>query len=270
MKKAAAPEGLLPDTPAQEAARRWFAWRVAEVQRQAGRAAHACEPGPVHDLRVSLRRLRAAVALFGKRDVRRLESALAKTQKTAGALRELHVGRELRERLGAGGRPEDEHTRLLDKHARKLSLSLAKLNSKTLPMLTRAMEAQELAGKLAGHRLRARLAKLVVTCESRLDDARTLEPKAAHALRISLKKLRYTAELLVPAFPAAMQALIAALVPLQDGLGALHDLDVLLELAEGPLRADAQRERAALVATLGKQLAEWTRSGRLSAMRRAL
>jgi CHAD domain-containing protein len=74
----------------------------------------------------------------------------------------------------------------------------------------------------------ARRAAHVLTA---LDAAGTVYvPERLHAVRIAMKKLRYTAELLAEgAGDASAAAAIRVLRRGQDRLGRMHDLDVLLE-----------------------------------------
>src|SRR5436305_349687 len=65
-----------------------------------------------------------------------------------------------------------------------------------------------------------------------------LEPPARHALRIALKKLRYAAEFFAPLYAGQgrtkrRKAFGAALAELQERLGALNDIAVAGEMAEG-------------------------------------
>lgn len=268
--------GLSAATPAREAARAWLSARLHDVRHQAGRTARALEEEPVHDLRVALRRLRAACALFGGRRTRRLERALKRLQDAAGAVRDLHVELPLLDRLPPG--PEvaarrEEIVRALSTAGPALLVELARFNSRVLPRLERALARLAPKGKLGGHRLRRRLARLLARAEARREAADGLLPLPAHRLRIALKKVRYGAELLLPAFPAELGALVALLVPLQDALGLLHDADVHLEEARArgaPPAAAALRERAALARRLARTLSGFARTKRLPALRARL
>ena len=107
----------------------------------------------------------------------------------------------------------------------------------------------------------------------RLMDDYSAAPDAltAHELRKEVKKLRYEAELLAPALRRKMEAVLEALVPLQEVLGALHDADVRLvmlgQLATvgAPIERAAARllrervpdERAACAARLAREIERW-------------
>ena len=49
-----------------------------------------------------------------------------------------------------------------------------------------------------------------------------------HQMRIAAKRLRYTMEIFEPVLPEETSAALSALKVLQDHLGALHDMDVLI------------------------------------------
>jgi len=67
--------------------------------------------------------------------------------------------------------------------------------------------------------------------------------EAQHALRIAVKRLRYSAELFAPAFPRRLRSFLKALKKLQTALCDLHDCDVrralLPRLARKPLSPEA-------------------------------
>ena len=76
-----------------------------------------------------------------------------------------------------------------------------------------------------------------------------------HQMRISGKRLRYTAEIFSPAFDGGLKSSIKRLKEFQDVLGEMHDCDVWLQLltddkgedgAIAGLRADRQQKRAEL------------------------
>ena len=274
-------QGLHPDLPAQEAAFRWIAARAEDVRHHAGRAARALEEEPVHDLRVAVRRLRAACALFGKRRLRAAGETLKRTQDAAGAVRDLHVLRGLHAlavarprhaRLGVAW--DRELAQAQEAAGQVLLAELARLNSRTLPRIHAALERQEVPGRLGGRRQRERLSRLLDVAEARLARAQDLSPKAAHRLRCAVKKLRYGAELLAPALPKPLEELTKRLTRLQDALGRLHDADVLLAQAEAHgatrMHREALGRRRQLAAALGRELAEWARTDRLRLFGRRL
>jgi CHAD domain-containing protein len=114
-------------------------------------------------------------------------------------------------------------------------------------------------GTLGGARVRKLLSRRKARFDDRLRAALAdPSPEAAHALRRSLKQLRYLIELAGPALGRRWRDLADRLVLLQRELGALHDLDLRVSLlGPGPLRRAQQRERARLAARLSARLARW-------------
>lgn len=86
-----------------------------------------------------------------------------------------------------------------------------------------------------------------------LDDASQLE--ALHALRIAAKRLRYALEMFESCFPGA-GPYIERLSALQDAIGEVHDLDVLVELMRSRLRnlyEDAEATAVEIMADKGRR-----------------
>jgi CHAD domain-containing protein len=101
----------------------------------------------------------------------------------------------------------------------------------------------------------------------------TVEARDAHRARIAVKKLRYLAELLEPAFPRASRPLLKSLVKPQDDLGDFHDASRWVERWSPPRsRRGAPRLAASRLAGLAterlnraqlqvqKDVRRWTRS----------
>ncbi|GAC1541740.1 MAG: hypothetical protein NVS2B9_08770 [Myxococcales bacterium] len=235
-------EGLSRETPMSEAVRALAAARLADARRFTLLVRRDREVEAVHDLRVSLRRLRAVLQLGGpalrkaEREAKRLQDALGEVRDL-----QLHVGW-----LSAGaGRsrggkrradPKGAIAELLVERLKRLEAREGKIEDALRrwadeePALLGALAGLASKGKLGGRRQRARLRRRLGEMQERMHAARaSLEPGIAHALRIAVKKLRYEAELAAPALPVAAAAVLEALVPLQETLGELHDSDVRLE-----------------------------------------
>jgi triphosphatase len=188
------------------------------------------DPEFLHQLRVGLRRLRAALRAF--RDVlpskttKKLKRSLAKLSPKLGAARDWDV-------LVARIEAQRASPKLLHKaQARRAAarrLARRALVSKGFTGIgpavrslkatdSRATLAQFAAGALdRAHR------KLV----TQADGADWSAASARHALRIRVKRLRYSCEFFAPAFPARrVTPYIAALKALQDILGELNDVVV--------------------------------------------
>jgi CHAD domain-containing protein len=108
--------------------------------------------------------------------------------------------------------------------------------------------------------MRKRLRRRIADVSHSLEEARSIEPSTAHALRIAAKKLRYEAELLREAFD--LDGLIEDLSTLQDAFGDLHDADarVLVTRRNRRLSGVARREREKLGKTAASVLRKWQRA----------
>jgi CHAD domain-containing protein len=229
----------------------------------------------VHDLRVAIRRCRSVAAVMREVDP------------DPGWQELRHIPKKLFRKLG-----ELRDTQIMDQWVREHGAE----NDKLRVLLHNSFQAKEpklldealrLGDKLdtkewrrLGRKLRKRArlvppGRLAAQCLAveRLAEAKELHTKALraekpeswHAVRIGLKKFRYTAESLLP---QQYEAWNANLKKLQDLLGEVHDLDVLsgivkqqasAELAELPQewQRTIERERNARLAeyrelTLGK------------------
>jgi CHAD domain-containing protein len=188
----------------------------------------------VHDLRVGIRRCRSIAAVMREVDPspawHEMRSLPKKLFRKLGELRDTQI---MDEWVAEHGAEND-----------KLRVALHTFFQEREPKLQQ--EALRLAAKFddkAWQRLEGKLRKRVrlVPPESlaaqclaveRLNEAKELhskalradKPTAWHALRIGLKKFRYTVESLLP---QEYQAWSPNLKQLQDILGEVHDLDVL-------------------------------------------
>lgn len=188
------------------------------------------DPEYLHQLRVGLRRLRAALRAFREvlpsKATNKLKRPLRKLSPTLGAARDWDV---LVARLEAQG----ASPKLLRKaHARRAAAQR---------LARRALVSKRFAG--IGPALRslkavdsgARLAQFAAAAldgahRKLIRQARGADWSAAsarHALRIRVKRLRYSCEFFAPAFPARrVTPYLTALKALQDILGALNDIAV--------------------------------------------
>lgn len=188
----------------------------------------------VHDLRVALRRCRSLGAAIGEVDPHPAWSDLRRTAKKLfrelGALRDVHVQAALVQTLAPerdelGARLLEQFAAEEQKHRRRAEERAVQFSIKRWQQLARAL------------RSRTRLVlpeSAVAECLAleRFEEARELHRRALrtekskpwHALRIGIKRFRYTTEALLPGRAALW---IADLKKLQDLLGEVHDLDEL-------------------------------------------
>jgi CHAD domain-containing protein len=248
--------GLGPESRLVEAARRLLASRLADVRHEEDALAKGLTEDGVHDMRVATRRLRAALTVF--RDLgglKPLEREVKKLQDALGEVRDVHVqGAWLKQ----AARKEKPSTRekfealranveaRLAGREKRLRRELTRWADRTVPALLREAKRLEGPWRYGGQRVRQQLRRRLRKVQ-RLMDAYSAAPDAltAHELRKTVKKLRYEAEIFRPALRRRMEALLEALVPLQELLGELHDSDVRLGLLEGFATEGTATERSA-------------------------
>jgi CHAD domain-containing protein len=205
--------------------------RIAAVRKHEAGVLRG-DPDSVHDMRVATRRLRAALRIFklSDRKLKRLQDAL-------GAVRDVHVQADW---LAKEPSCAALYARLLSEmqaDAGTLRGEILRWRSETIPGLKRACaDAKSPRRSKARKQLAKSIARVEASCSA---FRRSQEATVAHRLRINAKKLRYDLELL-----DEDSALLKQLIPLQQGLGDLHDADVRIELlAREGLRKLATRER---------------------------
>lgn len=217
------------------------------VLEELGKLHASPDPDTVHDLRVAIRRSRSLAAVMEEIDPDpawpEMRKVARKLFRGLGALRDAQVMEEWIKKLG----PENDPLRA------KLLASL-ELDEKE-----RTEEALRVAAKFdkkdwtdLERRLRQRVriipvGGLAAECLAleRFEDAKELHNRALrtekskpwHALRIGLKRFRYTLEGLLPEHSAAWSE---NLKRLQDLLGDVHDLDVLSEQLEDMTAPNAE------------------------------
>jgi CHAD domain-containing protein len=269
--------GLGPDTPRTTGLRKIIQARLADLLCLC--APLAAPPGPlseeaaadaVHDARVASRRLRAALSLcaFAPRPLRRqVRDEVAALGRVLGGVRDLDViAAWLKDRLpGAGPGEAPGLAALLRWLDARRAQAGAALDGALAAFLAEGQArvgacAQALdagRGRMGGRALRRRLRKEVADAARWLERVRDRDgrPDLAHELRIALKKLRYHAEILAPALPEA-GALLAALPPLQEALGRLHDADARVVFLHDRLCDMGPAERPALAWLLTESLHE--------------
>lgn len=228
---------LAPDTRPDTALRQIVAECHADLLKYRGVVLAGRRPIGIHQTRVALRRLRAALSLFRAAIVgpaeRRIVRALAAEAKwlagECAPARDLHVFlTETAEEVP----PEVKRiaTRLAGLHydRARTALSGARYNAfeGQLAAFVQAAPASPSAGSRG--RLedfgRALLEQRHAKVERRGQHLKSLDSEGLHRLRIAIKKLRYAAGFLRPAFASeGASAYIDATVRLQGALGAMND-----------------------------------------------
>ncbi|HUJ28053.1 MAG TPA: CHAD domain-containing protein [Myxococcales bacterium] len=223
MAKATAVRGLTARASLRELGPRLLLARVGDVERYAPGL-----PGedPVHDMRVACRRLRAALRLL---HLRELEPPVKALQDALGQVRDLQL--QIAWLKGRDDALAAKREKLLDRAMKALPRAVEEFRAHPLPPV-------KLHGKLGGGRIARILKKRHQRFDERVEKA-LQRPSAAnmHAVRRSVKQLRYLHELVRFAEPGILREL----EPLQAALGELHDTDVRIGLLRG--RPDLLREQ---------------------------
>lgn len=258
--KAIAPV-LAPDFIAQAAFQAIA--RVCLHQLIANRAfIHTNNPEGLHQMRVGLRRLRAAISLFSGMftdpETREVKAQLRWLQGEMGPARELDVfmSRVVKPLL-SGGSNRPGLARLLKDLRQRRVQAYARVHSaidsprfrwlmldtaawieagqwtQNNDDLVRALRERPIAS-VAADELQRRWKKIL----KRGGQLRALDAARRHRLRIQTKKERYASEFFADVFPdkksaRRREAFIAALEKLQDALGELNDIAVHEELSAG-------------------------------------
>jgi CHAD domain-containing protein len=217
------------------------------------------EPDAVHDLRVALRRCRSLAAVMEEVDpdaawpeMRKLGRKLFRQ---LGELRDTQVLEEWVNKLGNAADPVRErvlaHLGKLEAEEREAGLRAAakfdqrawKEHEHVLRRRVRAVPANSMAAQSLA------LERLLAAKELHLQALRTEKPEPWHALRIGVKRFRYTVESLLPEL---YEQWGEDLKHAQDLLGEVHDLDVLagtIEKVAGEEPAQSREEWRQRIAT---------------------
>src|SRR6266699_1370951 len=197
------------------------------------------DPDVVHDLRVAIRRCRSVAAVMEEVDPDPAWPAMRKVARKLfwglGALRDAQVMNEWVKKLAPETDPVRAHLQAAfesnEPKLRENALRLAaKFDQKSWKRLERTLRKRSRlvpAGSLAAQCLA--LERFESAKELHAKALRTEKPKPWHALRIGLKRFRYTVASLLPEQYAAWSD---NLKRLQDMLGEIHDLDVLAEVVK--------------------------------------
>jgi CHAD domain-containing protein len=207
-------------------------------------AAHGGDAEAIHQARVATRRLREALPLVARRaSGRKLEKVARRLTRALGAVRELDVALMTLDELKPDGESagsgvqvlrqviEEERDRLRADMARQIErVNLAKLERRALAAARRGRSASGRAR--AAPQLGAavkRAGRRAATLRAAIENAGGIYlPDRLHEVRIAVKKLRYTLEIARELRRSRALARIKTLKGVQDLLGRMHDLEVLI------------------------------------------
>ena len=212
------------------------------------------KPKSVHRLRTTVRRIESLVSYanpdIGKKEERTLEK-MADLRKRAGKVRDLDVQAALLGALGNGSAAKDRKTladllkKKRDEQAKRLESAIKKLHeARFFGRLHRVAEQAGLPQDSKNRPLapleeaKAQLAEMA----SQFASGQTLKPSQLHEARVTLKRIRYLAELAEES--AAQKNFIHKLKSSQDAIGDWHDW---LELTHRAEKRFSERANSALV-----------------------
>jgi len=232
---------LAPETAPDRALRQIVAECQADLLKYRSMVLANRKALGVHQTRVALRRLRAALTLFraavGADEIRLVRAMAAEAKWLAGECapaRDLHVFLTetvedvppMIKRIAA---------RLVKAHLERArsALSSARYNAFAGQLTAFVQEAPPAAGGRLDAFGRLVLDKRHAKVERRGRHLGRLDRKDLHKLRIAIKKLRYAAAFLQPAFASPRsKAYIEATVRLQGALGTLNDRAVAAQMLD--------------------------------------
>src|SRR6267378_461753 len=228
----ALPSGARPE-------HRGLSFWMDRVVKELEKVRSSREADTVHDLRVAIRRCRSVAVVMEEVDPDPAWPAMRKVPRKLfrklGALRDAQVMDEWVKKLAPETDPvrthlqvsfESSEPNLRDnvlRVAAKFDLKSWKRVERTLRQRSRLVPIDSLAAECLA------LERFEKARELHAKALRTEKPKPWHALRIGLKRFRYTVESLLPEHYAVWSD---DLKRLQDMLGEIHDLDVLAEVVE--------------------------------------
>lgn len=239
------------------------------------------DPRDAHQARVASRRLAEALAVAGEaarplqRDVRTIRRAL-------GATRELDVSRLVFDALAAERRWPPMACARVRRHLDAERARRAKKAARTLDHLSvgrirrHIRDVGDHVGDLPARKVSARIRARIAARRARLSQAvrragAIYDIDKLHAVRLAVKKLRYTLEIADEAFGRRRAREISRLRASQSLLGELHDLQVLerhlatveagLVSSRGPLAIAIAAIRDEIDQECRRLHGEWLRRG---------
>jgi len=213
------------------------------------------DPEGIHQMRVCLRRMRSALAVFQPAIPRKTARGFIK--KMRWAAKALDRPRDLDVYIAGnlsskGNKKQGKMRRLAIKHREQAYDQVTDFiqggrYTKLCDELHRWVETQGWRSHLSNEQKELLEGNAVPFASQVLDrqrsrvlddggDIRKLGSEALHQLRIDCKKLRYAAEFFAPLYGEGMSDFVAHLKSLQDLLGTLHDTAVMPELQRDLLK----------------------------------
>lgn len=209
------------------------------------------DPEGVHQMRVATRRIRSILqasgdAFEGKR-YRRINATLRRLARALGLVRDTDVFIGILEARPGTGEDRPGMRRLIERLSRERDAARGNLlalldelddedfRQASLHAFEKARGGKRgISRKGARRMIREHVDDLVAATGSFPPED---DPDALHGVRIATKRLRYALQLLEEPLRPGASEIIPALTGLQDELGELHNLDVLIDLVRSELHA---------------------------------
>lgn len=221
--------------------------RTARFLKDLKRARQHPVDDPIHDLRVSVRRL--AAALLTTNEIRPSKSTVEVLSQLDTLMRPLGKLRDAQVQLGLLGALGKRDAKAVSAFANLLEEREARFREKSQKAMKRPDATRikkgckqvraELDGERRGNEVARQAAaraawRILLRCyrsvrAHRLRALNRRDLKALHKMRLALKRMRYTAEVLQPALPGLSVGRLKLFGRYQTYMGDIHDLDVLAE-----------------------------------------
>jgi CHAD domain-containing protein len=194
----------------------------------------------IHDLRISIQRLRASCYLAAGMSN---PKGLKRIMKASGEVRDCHIALSIIDEFGGVPGLEGLLTLKLQNNMENLRVVLAKTDVESIVERVRGLRIRE----TSNFDIMRIIADLFLEFKSFEGSYAEGDPAVLHKMRIALKKLRYTLEALKYSF--IDDELLKSMHELQQLLGEIHDIDLFIERF-GAHRDLLSERRRALISEL--------------------
>jgi CHAD domain-containing protein len=226
--------------------------RLEKFLERLGDARKEASEENIHDLRISIQRLRASCYLAGRMNGSKIKvKELKGIMNASGEVRDCHIALAITREMGGSQGMEDLLALKLQKSTEDLSKALAGVDTDKIVKRLKVVRIRETS---TFDVLRI-IADLFLKFKSFEDRYAEGDPVVLHRMRMSLKRLRYTMEILKGSFSFIDEGLLKDMQELQQLLGGIHDIDSFLDrfgVYEGPLTEKRRELTSRLLPLIGR------------------